>query len=174
MQLVPFNNDWADSGSKLDLKGIYESTTPGDTRICSLPIRRHNDWARKGLRFVTLSTLEDVAQVRDYLRNKGISLTEIQKSYVLQGLGPFDMDAYLKETPDREAREAAALRKRLGEIERNTKHLPSVEPLQEVTTVEAHAAPPRDADMVPTAIQTDSGYVPQPKKRGRPRKVEVA
>jgi hypothetical protein len=119
MLLVPFNQDWADSGSKLDLKGVYQSTTPGDDRICpALPIRRHTDWTRKGLKFVTLSTLHDVGEAQDFIRTQGISLSELRNSYILQGSGPFNIPQYLKEQPDREATEADQLRARLAQIER--------------------------------------------------------
>lgn len=118
MILIPFNPDWADSGMKLDLKGVYQATAPGDDRICNaLPIRRHNDWIRKGLKFVTLSTLEDVKEAQDYIRMKGISLSELKHSYLMQGVGPFNVQQYLKEQPDREASEADALRARLAQIE---------------------------------------------------------
>lgn len=118
MQLVPFNNDWADSGSKLDLKGVYQSSKPGDDRICpSLPIRRHNDWERKGLKYVTLSTLEDVAIAQNDLKARGVDLSEVKKAYELIGVGPFKVQAYLAEQPDREAAEEDQIRTRLAQLE---------------------------------------------------------
>lgn len=118
MLLVPFNPDWADSGSKLDLKGVYQATRKGDDRICNaLPIRRHNDWIRKGLAFVTLSTLEDVKEAQDFIRMKGISLSELKTSYIMQGVGPFNVAKYLTEQPDREAAEETQIKARLAQLE---------------------------------------------------------
>lgn len=118
MQLVPFNPDWSDTGSKLDLKGVYRATNPGDERIChNLPIRRHNDWMRAGLEFVTLATLEDVATVQDELRSRGLDLGEVKRSYLRAGVGPFDIQQYLKEQPEREAKETEQLRARLEHLE---------------------------------------------------------
>lgn len=116
MELVPFNASWADSGSKLDLKGLYQGK-PGDDRIVALPIRRHNDWLRKGLRYVTLATAEDAAQVKDWLRSQGCNLQGIQDAYANNGTGPFKMAQYLAEQPAREAEEAKALEARLGQIQ---------------------------------------------------------
>jgi len=115
MELVPFNASWADSGSKLDLKGIYQGK-PGDDRLVALPIRRHNDWLRKGLQYVTLATAEDAAQVKEYLRGQGCNMQGIQDAYDRNGSGPFKMSQYLAEQPARESDEAEALEARLSQI----------------------------------------------------------
>ncbi len=121
MELVPFNNSWADSGCKLDLRGIYQATREGDTRISSLPIRRHNDWDAKGLRYVTLASGEDIAQVRDSLRANGVNLDELAKSYEPTGVRAFRVSAYLAEQPQREAREVETIKARLAQIEKPRK-----------------------------------------------------
>jgi hypothetical protein len=115
MELVPFNHAWADSGNKLDLKGIYQGKL-GDDRLVVLPVRRHSDWARKGLTFVTLATAEDAAQVKEHLRASGCNLQAIQDSYERGGSGPFKVAAYLAQQPDRDAIEAKALEARLSQI----------------------------------------------------------
>ncbi len=117
MQLVPFNNTWADSGCKLDLKGMYQGK-PGDDRIVALPIRRHNDWIGKGMRYISLATGEDIAQVRTELQNSGVNLNELAKSYETTGLRPFKSAQYAAEQPQREAQEVETIKARLAQIEK--------------------------------------------------------
>jgi hypothetical protein len=114
MELVPFNQKWADSGNKLDLRGLYQL---GD-RVFNGSVRRHNDWTAKGAKFVTLATAEDVVQVRQELRAQGIDLTELAKSYEKTGLGQFRLTQYLSEQPQRDAAEAVDLKARLAQLEK--------------------------------------------------------
>lgn len=114
MELVAFDAAWADSGTKTDLKGLYRGTN-GNDRIVVLPCRRHNDWSKKGLVFVTLATAEDVIAVRDQLRAKGVNLNALAQSYAPNGA--FRMDVYLSEQPQRDADEAEALKARLSQLE---------------------------------------------------------
>jgi hypothetical protein len=116
MELVPFNAAWADSGNKFDLKAIYKGKD-GDDRLVALPVRRHNDWSRKGLTYVTLATAEDVVQVKDWLRSQQVDLNALQQSYEGHGSGPFKMAAYIAEGPKRDADEKAALQARLSHLE---------------------------------------------------------
>lgn len=114
MEVVPFNNKWADSGNKLDLRGLYQL---GD-RVFEAAVRRHNDWEGKGAKFVTLATAADVHQVRGELQHKGIDLNELDKSYERAGLRPFKIAQWLKEQPERDAEEAAQIKARLAQIEK--------------------------------------------------------
>lgn len=114
MELVPFNQQWAEPSSKLDLKGLYLGK-PGDDRIVALPVRRHSDWISKGMSFLTLATAEDVVAVKDELRARGVDLNALAKSYT--AMGAFRTDIYLAEQPKREAEEADAIRARLAQIE---------------------------------------------------------
>lgn len=117
MLTVPFSHHWADSGCKLDLKGLYRSTKPNDDRWVELPIRRHNDWSAKGLEYVTLATTADVVAVRGELVNQKVDLNELQKSYHMGEYGKFKLDQYWAETPQRDAKESAELRARLAKLD---------------------------------------------------------
>lgn len=116
MELVPFNAAWADSGNKFDLKAIYKGKD-GDDRFVALPVRRHNDWSRKGLTYVTLASAEDVVQVKDWIRSQGVDLNVLQRSYDTNSPFGFKMADYLAEQPRREAEEKAALQARLSHLE---------------------------------------------------------
>lgn len=75
--IVPFNPGWLDSSS-LDLLAVYrrpqthpitkERVTDADGRqawdYANLPMRRHNDWTKKGYEYVTLARVDDVVKVR--------------------------------------------------------------------------------------------------------------
>jgi hypothetical protein len=116
MELVPFNPQWADSGSKLDLHAFYKGK-PGDDRYVRLPVRRHNDWARKGLTYVTLASAEDVNKVVAELKAKGVNLSALADSYDHNGTGVFKIGAYAVDQPKRDADEAEQLRARLAQID---------------------------------------------------------
>lgn len=113
VEFVPFNPQWADSGNKLDLKAIYRS---GD-RIVSLPVRRHNDWSRKGFTYVTLASAEDVIAIKP--STGGLDWNKVALSYDRNG--HFKMQDYLAEQPQREADEAAMLKARLAQLDSNKK-----------------------------------------------------
>jgi hypothetical protein len=93
MELVPWNQAWSETGTKLDIKAIYRR---GEV-LTTLPVRRHSDWVGKGWTYITLATAEDVVAVKPGLRAVGVNLDELQKSYASHGQGAFRMDAYLKE-----------------------------------------------------------------------------
>ncbi len=114
MTLVPFNQQWADSGSKLDLHGIYER---GET-ICALPVRRHNDWVSKGFRYVTLATRSDAGSVKDSLRMQGVDLASLDAAYERTAAGAFKVSEYLAGTPAREEAEVEKLEARLTQIKK--------------------------------------------------------
>lgn len=97
MQLVPFRNQWAESGTKLDVKAWYRrpSVHGGFSLVGPLPLRRHNDWERKGLEYVSLATLEDFGAVAPMLRADGIDVEAALKSYDRR-TGQFDVPQYLK------------------------------------------------------------------------------
>lgn len=113
MQLVPFNPSWADSGSKLDLRGIYQR---GDL-LTSLPIRRHGDHVKKGFHYVTLATVGDVNEVIGYIRSMGIDLNTLQQSYERNAAGAFKAGDYAAEQPKRDAEEADQIKGRLAQLE---------------------------------------------------------
>ena len=113
MQLVPFNPDWADSGSKLDLRGIYQR---GDL-LAALPIRRHSDYIKKGFAYVTLASVADVNEVVGYIKSKGINLTALQESYERNAAGMFKSIAYAAEQPTHDAAEADQIKTRLAQLE---------------------------------------------------------
>ena len=53
---VPLNPAWT-SETKLDLHGIYDR---GNGDLCTLPLRRHHQWAAKGFTYVTLADAESL------------------------------------------------------------------------------------------------------------------
>ena len=74
--LVPFNASWLDNGS-LDVMAVYRRPrTHHITReplledgrplwdYVNLPIKRHNDWLKKGHQYVTLARVSDLQSVR--------------------------------------------------------------------------------------------------------------
>lgn len=117
MELVPFNPDWADSGSKLDLRGIYHR---GDL-LAALPIRRHNDYLKKGFRYVTLASVADVNEVVGYVKSRGIDLKALQDSYERNAAGAFKSAAYAAEQPSRDEAEADEIKARLAQLESKPK-----------------------------------------------------
>lgn len=117
MQLVPFNPSWADSGSKLDLRGIYQR---GEL-LAPLPIRRHNDHERKGFRYITLASVSDVNETIGYIKSCGINLGLLQESYDRNAAGMFKMADYAAEQPQRDVAEAVQLKSRLAQLEKPTK-----------------------------------------------------
>ncbi len=116
MELVPWNPQWSDSGSKLDLHAYYKGK-PGDDRYVRLPVRRHNDWARKGMTYVSLASTEDVAKVGQELRMAGVNLNELGKSYDNSAGGAFRINDYAGLQGQRDLDEAASLKARLASIE---------------------------------------------------------
>jgi hypothetical protein len=113
MELVPFNPSWADSGSKLDLRGIYQR---GDV-LAPLPIRRHNDHSRKGWAYVTLASVADVNEVVGYVKSLGIDIGRLQASYERNSAGMFKMQDYAAEQPKRDSAEADQIKTRLAQLE---------------------------------------------------------
>lgn len=77
MKTVPFNAGWLDNGS-LDLLAVYRrprlhaitkerlSDEQGKPLwdYVNLPIRRHNDWSKKGYQYVTLARVADLISVK--------------------------------------------------------------------------------------------------------------
>ena len=99
MDLVPLNMKWTESTTKLDLKAVYMRQA-ADGKIDLLhaaPLRRHNDTARKGWTYLTLASREDVAQVLGEVRQSGVDMAAINKSYDLGDPGAFKIAQYLAE-----------------------------------------------------------------------------
>jgi hypothetical protein len=106
MELIPFNPSWSESGSKLDLKALYRrASQDGQISIVSLPVRRHNDWSKKGFTYVTLTSAEDVIAIKP--STAGMDWTKVQQSYDING--HFKMSAYLAEQGERDAARLADL-----------------------------------------------------------------
>lgn len=116
---VPFDEGWAYS-DKLDLKAIYRrprlhpitgvqlTTATGVLAwdlVGGLPVRRHQDWLRKGFEYVTLADLESLRNVAPYLRQAGLD----PQSYIQsrRPLGPWDAALYLADVQASEAADAA-------------------------------------------------------------------
>lgn len=115
MELVPFNPQWADSGTKLDLKALYRRPSEdGKPTIMPLPVRRHNDWARKGFTYVTLATAEDVIAVRGSLRAVGVNLDALAKCY--DSVGNFKMRDFLAEIGEDDAAKLADLQAKVDKF----------------------------------------------------------
>lgn len=64
---VPLNYDWTGS-TKLDIHGIYDR---GNGDLCTLPLRRHQQWMAKGFTYVTLADAESLAVAAHSLRVMG-------------------------------------------------------------------------------------------------------
>lgn len=95
MLLVPFNHQWTNSGSTVDLKAVYRR---GDAYAHDLPVKRHNDWQAKGFEYITLSSAADVVAARDKGVLIGVSdMAELRKSYDQTTLAMFKLQDYLKE-----------------------------------------------------------------------------
>lgn len=109
MQLVPFDEKWAGSETKLDLKGWYRrpSRHGGFSVVGPFPLRRHLDYARKGFEFITLASAEDVAPVRMQLKMRGIDLNALADAY--DHNGHFKMEQYLKDERGKDDAFAAEL-----------------------------------------------------------------
>jgi hypothetical protein len=98
MELVPFDEKWAGSETKLDLQAWYRrpSVHGGFSLVGPFPLRRHLDWTRKGYDYVTLATSEDVSKVLGALRVKGTcDIPSLAKSY--DHMGHFKVADYLKD-----------------------------------------------------------------------------
>lgn len=94
MHLVPFCHEWSGSETKLDLKGIYHRAGEPGTLTSPLPLRRHNDWMRKGFEFVTLASLEDLGMVAKFLQgNKGLDPLPMRDCYDMR-TGAFKTQEY--------------------------------------------------------------------------------
>jgi hypothetical protein len=106
MELVPFNPQWADSGSKLDLHAIYQR---GDV-IGTFPVRRHNDFARRGWTYITLATAVDASKVAGDLRALGVDVSKLQSSYEPNARAAFKVGEYLNTHSKKTAADAAAAR----------------------------------------------------------------
>lgn len=95
MILVPFQHQWTNSGSTVDLKGVYRR---GDAYAPELPIRRHHDWQAKGFEYITLSSAADVVAARDKgVLGGGLDMAELRKSYDQTALAMFRLQDYIKE-----------------------------------------------------------------------------
>lgn len=64
---VPLNLDWTGS-TKLDLHGIYDR---GNGDLCTLPMRRHQQWMAKGFSYVTLADAESFKKAVPFLQAVG-------------------------------------------------------------------------------------------------------
>lgn len=103
MELVPFDEKWAGSETKLDLQGWYRrpSVHGGFSLVGPLPLRRHLDWTRKGYDYVTLATSEDVLKVLAALKAKDVcDVSALAKSY--DNRGHFKVPDYLKDQRGKE------------------------------------------------------------------------
>ncbi len=95
MQLVPFNHQWTNPGSTVDLKGVYRR---GDAYAPDLPIRRHHDWQAKGFEYITLSSAADVAAAREKGMLTGVhDLAGLRQSYEQNARAAFLLNDYIKE-----------------------------------------------------------------------------
>lgn len=103
MELVPFDEKWAGSETKLDLQGWYRrpSVHGGFSLVGPLPLRRHLDWTRKGYDYVTLATSEDVLKVLAALKAKDVcDVSALAKCY--DNRGHFKVADYLKDQRGKE------------------------------------------------------------------------
>lgn len=106
MKLIPFDANWLDSGTK-DLMAVYRrprtqaitgarlSDEQGRPQwdYSNLPIRRHNDWLKKGYQYVTLARVSDLIAVKER------ATPELLACYGRSGEPEertFDIQAYLK------------------------------------------------------------------------------
>lgn len=111
MHLVPFDEKWAGSETKLDLKGIYARVGDPTTLTTPLPLRRHLDWARKGLVFVCLSELDELGVVAPSLREKGLDPLQMRDCFGPKGA--FNVQAYLAEVRADRSEQVAQLREKV-------------------------------------------------------------
>lgn len=104
IKTVPFNQAWVTS-DKLDIRAIYRRPrldalkqrvvvdgVPQWDYTSALPIRRHNDWAAKGYEYVTLATMQDLADAAKGLAAQGIDPHQFDASY--EGFGEMERRAF--------------------------------------------------------------------------------
>jgi hypothetical protein len=104
---VPFDAEWV-SHNKLDLRAIYRRPVrdewTGDQKLDEktglpqwdltgpLPLRRHNDYIRKGFQYVTLADMKSLHDAAPYLREKGLD----PRSFIMDPrMGPWNDQFYL-------------------------------------------------------------------------------
>lgn len=106
IKTVPFNSIWVTS-DKLDIRAVYRRPrldqfkqrvvvdgVPQWDYPSGLPIRRHNNWLAKGYEYVTLSTMQDLADASKTIENPH----QYDASYESFGefdRRPFRIQAYL-------------------------------------------------------------------------------
>jgi len=176
LKCVPFNDEWP--GSSSDLRAIYErrqqdnwgnpvldadGNEQWDT-TGPLPLRRHNDWVRKGFRYLTLADEDSLQKASGWLRSQGLDPMVFMQDR--RNRSPFSLDLYMQGREERESAERAEWR-RLVE-----KHGPEtvVEikgPLPVWLTRELHLP---ESDPAPAA---GGPVVATKKPAGRPRKAEA-
>lgn len=98
---VPFNPDWANSGTKFDLKAIYARPN-GD--LCTLPMRRHYQWAAKGFTYVTLADHNSLAAARVVNPQQYVVGLDLDGKQT-----PWLVELYLAEQQDRQGQADADL-----------------------------------------------------------------
>lgn len=115
IKTVPFNQAWVTS-DKLDIRAIYRRPRldalkrrvvldgiPQWDLTGALPVRRHNDWLKKGFEYVTLATLQDLADASKTLAGQGIDPHQFDDSYEPFGemdRRSFRVQAYLEQRAD--------------------------------------------------------------------------
>jgi len=104
---VPFDAEWV-SHNKLDLRAIYRRPVrdewTGDQKLDPtnglpqwdltgpLPLRRHNDYIRKGFQYITLADMKSLHDAAPYLRQKGLD----PQSFIMDPrMGPWNDQFYL-------------------------------------------------------------------------------
>lgn len=75
LRCVPLNLHWTGEATKLDLKAMYRK---GEV-ITALPMRRHDDWLRKGFVYLTLADADSLEKVAPSLRAAGLDPRDYQQ-----------------------------------------------------------------------------------------------
>lgn len=131
VKTVPFDAAWVTS-DRLDIRGIYRRPRLGPDRkqvaidgvpqwdlTGPLPVRRHNDHVAKGFQFVTLATLQDVADASASLRSGGHDPQSFVPSYEAQGAldrRTFRVQEYLKDAGEQDKASFLQLRGLVEEL----------------------------------------------------------
>lgn len=115
MELVPFLDNWTKSGTTVDIKAIYRRPDPNGVSLTGpLPLRRHSDWAAKGLQYVSLASLSDLGTVAPELRAHGHDPLAMKAGYDRNG--NFDIPQYLKEAKAGDAAHLADLQAKVDKF----------------------------------------------------------
>lgn len=108
MNCIPFlAHAWVEN-TPLDLHAIYRRGGIGVHLTGPVPVRRHNDYTKRGFEYVCLATTEDVNKAARSLREQGLNPSDYASAFTRDGV--FDIPQYIREVTQADAAKLADLR----------------------------------------------------------------